>query len=127
MSDSKAIPSRSKIVVGICRTASFDGGTAGSPDAVLVGDVKTDGRAETLLLPPGYGGADEIGDKLVALLTQVAQVTVCQMVLYVVDWPTDETAPTEELLGVMKTVDSNVLVIVEVVWKVRVEVLLPMT
>jgi hypothetical protein len=87
-----------------------------------------DGRAETLLLPPGYGAADEIGDKLVALLKHEAQVTVCQMVLYVVDvGRTDETAPTEELLGVMNTVDSNVLVIVDVVWKVRVDVLLPMT
>ena len=51
-SDRRAIPSRSKSVAGICRPASFVGGTGGRLDAVVVGDVRMEGRAETLLLPP---------------------------------------------------------------------------
>ena len=68
------------------------------------------------MLPPGYGGADEMGDKLVALLRHSLHVTVCHNVLYVVDvsWMVDDTAPTEELLGVINTVDWCVFVTVEV-------------
>lgn len=101
------------------------GGTLGNGVPEVA--VKTDGRAETVVLPPGYGAAVEIGDTLVALLKQALQVTVDQRVLYVVDVSgTVETAATDEL-GVMYTVDWKVLVIVDVVWKVRVDVLLPIT
>ena len=63
-------PSKSRSVAGMCCDApsSVAGGTLGSRLEVA---VKTDGREDTVVLPPGYGGgADEIGDKLVALLRQ---------------------------------------------------------
>lgn len=67
------------------------------------------------MFPPGYGGADEIGDRLVALLAHELHVIVSIVVLYVVKvGGAEETAPTEELLGVMKIVDWNVVVIVDV-------------
>lgn len=83
---------------------------------MLVVAVKIEGSEDTVVFPPGYGGADEIGDKLVALLRQELQVTVSQVVLYVVDVSGEvETAATEELLGMMNIVDRKVVVIVEVV------------
>ena len=69
--------------------------------------MKTDGKAETLLLPPGYGGAEETGDPLVALLRQALQVTVDQSVLYVVISAVDDTAPTAELLGIREGITKS--------------------
>lgn len=81
-----------------------------------------------MLLPPGYGTPDDTGDILVALLLHPIQGTVLQTVLYwvfvsvsgaEVDW-TEETGATVLLFGGTHTVDWSVLVIVDVVMKVRV-------
>jgi hypothetical protein len=114
-SDSNASPSKTTNVAGSSRTAPpVAGGTDGCGVPVVA--VKIEGSDDTVVLPPGYGGAEEIGDKLDALLKQELQVTVSQVVLYVVEVSGPvETAATEELLGVMNIVDLKVVVIVEVV------------
>lgn len=114
-SDSNASPSKRTNVAGSSRTAPpVAGGTEGC--GVLIVAVKIEGSDDTVVLPPGYGGAEEMGDKLDALFRQELQVMVSKVVLYVVEVSgAVETAATEELLGVMNIVDWNVVVIVEVV------------
>ena len=64
--------------------------------------------------------------RIIALLRHALHGTVLKVVLYSVVTSRDEdTAATELLLGLMNTVDSRVVVIVEVTSKVRVLVSLP--